>query len=184
LLESHSNGRGATASLLCFHDHDQLGHPDKDVIPLEEVSPTTIARELRSELRQSGTLLDDLLEEILMFGRVDVLQAGAHHSESATSGVQGPTMGGPVYSPGQATHNGNAGGCQLRGQTVSSPLPFLTSPARPDDGHRASIGVPELSHMIEPDGDMRQTREITGKERVSIMNLSDLGPVGLRSLFL
>jgi len=38
--------------------------------------------------------------------------------------------------------------------------------------------------MIEPDGDMRQTREIAGKERVSIVNLSDFGPVGLRSLFL
>jgi hypothetical protein len=93
-------------------------------------------------------------------------------------------MGGPIDPPGQATHNGNAGGSQLRRQTVSSLLPFLTSPARADDGHRAGIGVPELSHMIEPDGDMRQTREITWKERVSIVNLSDFGPVGLRSLFL
>ena len=73
LLESHSNGRSAAASLFSFHNHDQLGHPDKDVIPLKEVSPTMIARELRSELGQSGALLDDLLEEVLMFGRVDVL---------------------------------------------------------------------------------------------------------------
>ena len=73
---------------------------------------------------------------------------------------------------------------QLRGQAVSSLSPFLAGAAGADDGYRASIREPELSHIVEPDRNVRESHQMTGEEGVSVVHLPDSLPTELRSLFL
>ena len=150
---------GAAGGVGLDHD-DQLGQGRDD--PVAGREPPAGGAHAERGLAEEEAVVGDAGPEVAVPGRVDDVEATAHHPHRRTAGVEHPAVGGAVDAQRQAGHHGHPQGGELAAQLPREPRTGAGAAAGADDGDPGADSASRLPRAKSTAGGSTSWRRTSG----------------------